>query len=336
MTAPRVRLFQAVEASADLFLSRAHQTDQADDLSLPDREADGLERPFLGKVVDLQDHLIPGRRLLILPVTVRGERVPYHGLFYVGDARVRCRNLGDVLPVLHDHDPVGVLHDFLQAVGNKDDGCFLLDVPQDREECVSFPLGEDRRRLIQYEDGIRLPVQPGKPKEARDFHHLPHGRRHCRDGRFHADVDLDVLQEALGGRAHVPSGEKAEFAETYFVTEEQVFHDGQVRNKAAVLEHHPDPETRAIRGIFQRDRLAPQRESPAVGLNETDQDFHESGFPGAVLPDKADHLVRVHGEVHIVQGDDSRVGLAHLPQIEDGSALCHCRAHHVPVSLALI
>jgi hypothetical protein len=53
---------------------------------------------------------------------------------------------------------------------------------------------------------------------------------------------------------------------------------------------------------------------------------HERALAGAVLPEEAEDLTLVEGEVHLAVRDDAREGLGDASDLEDGRAIAGQRA----------
>jgi hypothetical protein len=68
----------------------------------------------------------------------------------------------------------------------------------------------------------------------------------------------------------------------------------------------------------QGDPLTPQLIRTLVGLNESDENLHQSRLSGAVFADQTDYFIPVNGEIYLVQCDDTRIGLRDPPQLEHG------------------
>ncbi len=67
----------------------------------------------------------------------------------------------------------------------------------------------------------------------------------------------------------------------------------------------------ASRGLAKLTGLPSSRSSPAIGLLDAEQDFHQRGFAGAVLADHGVDFARLDGEIDAIIGDGAAgIGLA--------------------------
>ncbi len=102
------------------------------------------------------------------------------------------------------------------------------------------------------------------------------------------------------------------------MAEHDVFGGGELRHQFEILVDHPDAEGLGGGRGVDRDSGALEDDGPAVGRERPGEDFHQRGFPGAVLPEQAVHLPRMHVEVHAVEGEDPGVLLADGAHFEEG------------------
>jgi hypothetical protein len=69
------------------------------------------------------------------------------------------------------------------------------------------------------------------------------------------------------------------------------------------------------------DRTALPPDRPGVTSEDTQDDAHRRRLAGAVAPDEAEHLPRLHGEAHPVQGERRAVALDQTVDLEHAASL---------------
>jgi len=279
-------------APADGFLSRPHQSDQADDLTLPHREAEWIEQPLAAEISDLQYHIRARLGLVGLPKTVLRDRVPDHQPFDLRDPRLGGGHLRDVAAVAQDHDPVRVFNDLLQSVGNEHHRRILFQLLQRGKEGLPLAVRQHGSRLVEDQHGIFLPIERREPQQTGDLDHLARGGIHIAHQRVHVDLDVHSGQDGLGRLLHRAPGKEAAPGEDALVAEEQVLHDRQVGHQGAFLEHHAYAVADGSVRVLQHDARA-------------------------VLPDQPQDLVPKHVEVDRIERDYTREHLGDLLQTED-------------------
>ena len=62
----------------------------------------------------------------------------------------------------------------------------------------------------------------------------------------------------------------------------------------------PMPRRDGVTGVGEMDRLPVDADLAGVGVHQAEQDVHERGLAGAVLPEEAVDFARLEGEVHAV------------------------------------
>src|SRR5207245_8179532 len=88
--------------------------------------------------------------------------------------------------------------------------------------------------------------------------------------------------------------------------EGEVLGRGEVVVQAQALRHVPDPPPGAARR-----RLAEEPYLAARGAQQAEQQPDQGGLPGAVRPEEADHLARVHLQVDLVHRHEVPEGAGH-------------------------
>ncbi len=154
--------------------------------------------------------------------------------------RLRRPDVADHLPVSQDDDPISNRTDFLQLVGDEDDGLArLLQPSQEGKELIHLQGGEDRGWLVQDQE-----VDVAR-KDLEDLNALlfPHGELLHRDVQGNAEATLfHHLLEAF------PRGRQMEASEWAAVAQGHVFCGGERSDKGEVLMDHPDPEVEGLAG----------------------------------------------------------------------------------------
>ena len=87
-----------------------------------------------------------------------------------------------------------------------------------------------------------------------------------------------------------------------------------------MLVHHADAPPDGVAGVGEAHRLAVETDLARVGVHQAEQDVHERGLAGAVLPQQAVDLTRLEGEVHAVVSDERPERLGDADQLEPHGA----------------
>jgi hypothetical protein len=212
--------------------------------------------------------------------------------------------------VAQDRDPVRQYQRFLQRVRNKHDRhAATLEVAHEVEE-ILFLLRRQRRRGLVEDDDLGL-VQDG----ARDFDHLLLGGAEQADGRGRRDVEIQRLQELLGGDV-----DAAQPVVESLLSQEQVLGDRHGRNQAVFLKHHRNPEMARFQG-------SPRRRLNAVDLHrargEGDDAGHHLGqrrLAGSVLADEGVNLAAAKFEIDILDRGNAGIEFCGRAKREDDVA----------------
>ena len=148
----------------------------------------------------------------------------------------------DMLAVAQHRDPVGEQQGLLDRVRDEDDrDPALLQRAHEVEEVVLLLGGQRRRRLVENDD-LRL-----MQHRARDLDHLLLGGAEQPDGRGRRHVEIQRLQELLGGDV-----DAAQPVVEFLLTEKQVLRDRHARHQAVLLEHHGDAEMPRLQRSLRR------------------------------------------------------------------------------------
>ncbi len=87
--------------------------------------------------------------------------------------------------------------------------------------------------------------------------------------------------------------------------------------------NHPDAKADGIQRRPES-HLLPVNVDPAfVGLEQPEQDLHQGGLAGAVLPQDGVDLARTNLEVDVIIGDDPGESLGDPPRLQDGVTPFH-------------
>jgi hypothetical protein len=101
------------------------------------------------------------------------------------------------------------------------------------------------------------------------------------------------------------------------MSEDDIFHHAVRGHQLAVLVNHPDAQIDGIQRRPESDLLATEENLTLVGLQYAKEDFHQSGFTSAVLPQDRVNLPRFYLKIDMVISDDSWESLRDSPCLYD-------------------
>ena len=111
---------------------------------------------------------------------------------------------------------------------------------------------------------------------------------------------VDLLDSRRGDRLVQAAPESRPPHRPQAAHEVQVFGDQHLVVQRVVLRQVSDPLLGRPPGLGQGRAIQP--DGPGIGLEVLGDHAHGGGLPGAVGPEKADHLPAIHGERHIIHG----------------------------------
>ena len=226
----------------------------------------------------------------------------------------------DLLAVAHDRDAVGEHQRFFERMRNEDDRhAAFLEVAHEVEEIFLLFGGERRSRLVE-DDHLGL-IKHG----AGDFDHLLLGRAERRDGGGRRHVEVQRLQELLGGDI-----DAAQAVVEMLLPEKEVLRHRHRRHEAVLLEDHGDAEIGALPAANCGDTLTPSTVIVPDGQrHDARHDFGERRFAGAVLADERVDLSSPEFEIDAIDRGHAGIELGRLLSDSTMSSLMRripCRA----------
>ena len=205
--------------------------------------------------------------------------------------------------VPHDGVPLADPDDFVDPVGNKDDGDVLrgLQMLHQAEKLLGFRVGKRRGGLVQDQETAFVDDGPG------DQHHLLLGQGKVLDQCMCIDLNVQTLENL--GRL---------FVKLPPVHEIPAVHDGVIQED--VLRHGKGGDQRHIHFLIYdldaqlfRSQRAAQVHDLVIQINlsgiiriRAGQHLHQGGFSGAVGAHQRMDFARGHLKIHIRQGLDAR------------------------------
>ncbi len=269
-------------------------------------EADVLHRVSARQPCHLQHRLADLDFLLWEEI---GQRAADHHSDDVLHGGLLAAQIGDLLAVTEDHDPIRDAEHLLQAVGDEDDGHSLSAQALHRlKQRLDLVAGQGRGRLI-HDDQLCLGGQ-----RFGDLHLLAlrHGQPAHQGVR--RDLGPDAVEQLLGFPLHeavVDHPQPAhEPAAVHDAAQEDVLVDALVEGQVQLLVDGADAHRLSLVGGEQSRLFALVDEAAAaVGLVDAAHDLHQRRFAGAVLADQADDLAPRDVEIDVVQGAHAREGL---------------------------
>ena len=279
-----------------------------------DLEADALEarpRPAVGfQAVDAQPHAAGrGRRLFR-----RRDLVPAHqfGQPPLADGVV-VGHLGRHAALLHDRHAVGDGQDFVQLVADEDHPHALCGHhPQRGEQSVDLLRGQRGRGLVEDQDARAA------DQRLDDLQALLLADRQVADAHIRRQLQAEAPFDLL----HAREGEAAVQAQAAAgLAHHQVFQDRVTRHQVEVLVHHPDPVRQRVRGALDAHRPAVDGDPPGVRGVDPEQDVHQGGLAGPVLPEQPEDVAARQRQVDAVVGLHGAEPLGDAAHLEEGGAL---------------
>ena len=209
----------------------------------------------------------------------------------------------DELPVAENRTAVGNLPDFLDLMGDEDDGFSVFpEAVNDLQEKINFLRCEYGCRLIEDHD-FRLAVQ-----HFQDLNPLPD-----RDGQVFDPVGrIDFQPEFFGELAdfvvcffQVNPGQEAQPALHGFDPEHDILCYGVIVNQLEMLMDHTDAVCGSIIGRMEDNRLSVDQDRPVIRLIHAEQHAHQSGFTRSVFTEERIYLAPPDGDRNIIVCHDT-------------------------------
>ena len=252
----------------------------------------------------------------------RARNLAEHQPKQTGLGRLLPWRLSGDAALAHDDDPVGAGHDFMQLVGDEDDGVTVrLELGDRAKKTCGLRRRQNLCRLVEDQD-----ARAGKQLfENLDL--LPVADRQSPDRQVKIDIEPEPRGEALhaGAQAGGPDDEREVIEK-----ERDILPDRERRDQAEVLENHADPETaRRARGVDRR-IAAGDYERAGVGPVIAIKDLAERALARAILAEQSDNLARDDGEFGDVVGEQRAEALddaSGLDERRHRSPSIACRQH---------
>ncbi len=223
--------------------------------------------------------------------------------------------VGDEAAPVHHEDVAAHLLDLAEVMARQQHrGALRAEATDQLADLADLAGVEAVRRLVEHEK-LRPPEQ--QPREPQPLLHALRVRpdlsidRRAEVGQRERAVEIGVLHP---GAAGLPP-------------QAQIAHAGQVRDERRLLDHRADPDELAR---ARRD-AGPEEARRAAGTSlETRQHPQRRRLPGAVRPEQAVDLARVHREREILDRADLAEGLPEALDLDDrirhtGEAMCRAR-----------
>jgi hypothetical protein len=299
-------------------LTIAGHAGNRDDLAGAQHEADIGQQLDALAVLQLQVLYVQHRHTRVVGTAGQGvdDLAAHHhvGQVFLGGAG--GRHGADYAAAAHHGDGVGDVEDFLQIVGDQDDGLALfLEQPQDFEQRRGFLRGEHGGRLVEDQDvGAAVDL-------LENLHALLGAHRQVVDHGQRIDVEPVAGADLAQLRFH--GGALGLELETAFAAQHDVIEHGHVLDQHEVLVHHADAHLDCFLAGADLARLAIEQDLPAVGAVVSVQDAHQGRFAGAVLAHQAVDRTLGDGEVDVRVRLDS-------PKVLGDAAKLYCRLHERP------
>jgi hypothetical protein len=268
--------------------ARAHQAEHARDLSGEDRQRVVLDHRRHAQVLD-GEHALARRTHLLLASGIQrlGQVAPDHGLDDARPVEVLRLVSDDMAAIAQHGDAVADQKRLFERVRNEDDGdAAPLELAHQVEEIFLLLGRQAGGRLVEDDDlGV---VQHG----ARDLDHLLLGGAELGHGGRRRHVEIERLQELLGGDV-----DATQAIVELLLTEEEVLRHRHRWHQAVLLEHHGDAEFLRLHGRAQRDLAAADQHLAGAERDHAGHHLGEGRFAGAILADQGVDLAGRQAEV---------------------------------------
>ena len=298
-----VDLVGAEYGARHLGAAGAHQSGEAQDLALAQREADVADFRAAAEVLHFEHGLGPGVIRDRRPF-VRQRAADHHG-----DDLFHRRRLGghgvDIFAVAHDRHAVGDALQLVHLVRDVDDADALrLEPANDREELVDLGVVQRRGRLVHDQHARAVGQRLG------DLDHLLAGDGQPR--HFRTGIELQMHRGEYFGRVGVELGVVEQHAAELLrlAADEDVLRRGEVGHQVQFLMDDADAELLGAARRIDLDRLAVEQDLAFVGLVDAGENFHQRRLAGAVLAHQRVHFAGAKLEPCIVQRPHARKRLA--------------------------
>src|SRR5512145_2593751 len=285
------------ERLEQLRLSVSRDTGDADDFARPHGEADILDQPHAGRIVDLQAVDLEYRRAGL------GRRLVDAQQYLAADHQlgerflraVRCPQVGDDLATAHYRDGIGDIENLPEFVGDENDRLALgAERAKDAEEMIGLLRREHASRLVQ-DQRFGAAV-----KRLEDFDTLLQADRKIGDDRVWIDFELIVALESTERLAHFPAaGAQGRPA---LDAEHDVLENAKRIDQHEMLVNHADPGGDRVMWPANVDCAAGNADFTGVGLIVAVEDAHQRRLSGAILADDAMNRAGLHAQRNVVVG----------------------------------
>ena len=317
---------EAHDAVGDADLALTGQSAHAEDLALAHVEVHALD--VLAGHID--DKVLYGKGDVGVFV-FRLRRGGDHGLALASDHQLReldQRGLalfagGGQFAVAEDGNVVGGGHDFIQTVGDEDDGDAALgDLFHDGKQRFRLGLRQNGGRLVKHQQADALFVDL-----AGDLDELHVADRQALDQRVLVQSHAHAVQRLAGVLTHGGHVEVFQILQVQRLAEDagpgdlavqfDVLGDGEARQEHELLMHHADARVHGVVG--RKDiRLFAAYEHFAVeaagGMDDrhAEQHVHQRGFSRAVFTKQRVDLAGAHRQRHVREHGGLAVSLGYV------------------------
>ena len=219
---------------------------------------------------------------------------------------------GDVAAVAQDGDGVAELENFLEAVGDVDNGeAAGLEGADEAEEFARFAEGEGTGRFVHDDD-----ARAGADGRGDLDKLLAAGREGAEEGGG-VEIGADFGEEGAGAGVEGAAVDPAE-AVAREVAEAEVFGDGEVGAEGEFLVHHRDAEGASGARRGGADYFPVEEEVAGVRLVNAGEDFTEGAFARAVFADEGVARAAFNGDADAVQREDAGEASGDVAELEEG------------------
>ena len=215
-----------------------------------------------------------------------------------------------MLAVAQDRDAIGQDQRFLERVRDEHDRhAAALEVAHEVEEIFLLFRRQRGGRLVEDDDLCLM------QHRARDFDHLLLGGAEQPDRRGRRDVEIQRLQELLGGDV-----DAAQPVVEAFLSQKQILGDRHGRNQAVLLKHHRDAEMACLERRSGRHVDAVDLHGPGRQGDDAGHHLGQGRLAGAVLSDQSVNLSTPKFEIDVLDRGHAGIELGRVAKREDDIA----------------
>ena len=261
-----------------------------------------------GDVLDIQNDLVAEGAVPVVAVVLLAHLTTHHVLLNHIGVKLGTIQSGDIVAVTKHHHAVADLHQFLKVVGDEDDALvFVTHSAHDTINNVAATLGQSGGSFVNHQHvGI-------VDHDASQLYQLTILNVQLVDGP--AGINI--------GAANGAAGDAGPFAETAFLTKEDVLSNGDTVDIALLLHDHADTLCGAFDHSGDLVKLSFIIDLAAGGRLHACQNRGNGRFAGAVLTDQTGDLAAVDFQVHMIERDRGTKVFAQLSGFNDQLVFIH-------------